>query len=810
MWYDVAMKSGRALAGAQARFGAKHVTRVGSPLGTSFRFQLDNAAGLEYTRLLREKLEATLDRAKAHHAEMISRIEAAKRNAAEETGSVALCSDIASRFKRDVVDHLTTTLRRIETLGHTEERTDPTTGETRVERVNSLEAYKKAMSELDNIRVQNTVTHDVPEDVVAGIDGAIQEIAASLTGGNLLGSAPVPTAYTIEETVYSDKDIGHTGPLLKITLTDPQPVAEGMSSWIDLYRKIAADIGRREGDRVLAVREAEGHRTKSQGTALDLPGLKTRELEELVQFAKDMSLAPELSSAEQGGDLNLAVQTLATPEPGGSYVIINPQTDEREGGPFTTLAAARAEIESRRSQVLPTSRRGAPDEDPWRNVIAAFDISLADDLGNARRSSSRAASGDRYQAILDTTLRSMLGAAISGSHLHGKGDQSRHQTAMRLLRNLIKHDPAQLATFESLLSAAKAAFDRAGKVEISAGATRSYGGLGGEAAAAVSRLMERMVSDADPNADWDQSILLLPTLSDAIQSSLEEANAVGVFSSDTGGSERMTTLRGIQFARVSFEISPALKRAQAEFDRVTKAQISVIVKQLADVSGLFEGAKDQVGAEIARRMQANIKRLSDLLTLFSGGSTAGYQHLLSANHTATSRPRGALVAAGAVHVQPDQADGPARRAAFMEEQLQAAVEPLASIVASGKITVRSVELFERETAIGPVRMSASERSTRDQVTSITSRIEEIKSSHERHQLAQINLVADIPSLVDRMIQMTDVVSTDQVCVPITLPAEGELTESGRRDAITAALQARMGSTLPEDIVDAVLGAIEPL
>jgi hypothetical protein len=230
-------KSGRSTEGAKNRYEGYGVQRIGSPVGTSFRFQLSDDpenGGLEYTLALRRELRTVADRVKVALDDVDEVIKSAKSvGVIVDTSTMQEAEKVRKSLNDNILVPIQSAISFISTLGV------DVNGKTS----NTLDTWKKANDELERSlshQFSHLVKHEFPEDAREQIKEikdhlwTIHTIEAS-EGVRLFGGAPVPTS--------ADVQLGAGGEII-VTLSNPQPVYDPSvrNQWFQLQDSIVSQV----------------------------------------------------------------------------------------------------------------------------------------------------------------------------------------------------------------------------------------------------------------------------------------------------------------------------------------------------------------------------------------------------------------------------------------------------------------------------------------------------------------------------------------------------------------------------------------
>lgn len=190
------------------------IMRVGSPVGTSFRFKLDDNTGLEYTRFLRENMAIVLNIVNGAIDSLSDKIKQAQSSQNHPDSKViSIAQKILNELERNVRDPIKNSLDDVSSLGYHEKDKSGDVDTTKPVQ-NTLDAWHTVNRELASYKTQ---TRESVED-----QGDLNKIKSLYTriedkARNLFGDAPVPTTEVL--TVNDDGEI-------IITLGRPQIVSD--------------------------------------------------------------------------------------------------------------------------------------------------------------------------------------------------------------------------------------------------------------------------------------------------------------------------------------------------------------------------------------------------------------------------------------------------------------------------------------------------------------------------------------------------------------------------------------------------------
>ena len=188
-------KSGRSTEGAQNQYYGYSVHRVGSPVGTSFRFQLSDdpeTGGLEYTRLLRGEIRAVMSRVQSAIDSVSALISAAKvPGTLVDPDTLTLADAIVKGLDEKVLKVMASGLTYINSLGYEEDG----------KKVNTLDVWLKAKDELE--RGTRAVRHDFSPQTQTALKDLRDRVWSSHAspvdeGERIFGAAPIPGAATVK------------------------------------------------------------------------------------------------------------------------------------------------------------------------------------------------------------------------------------------------------------------------------------------------------------------------------------------------------------------------------------------------------------------------------------------------------------------------------------------------------------------------------------------------------------------------------------------------------------------------------------
>ena len=243
--------------------------RLGSPIGSSFRFQISEAEGLAYTKMLRDEMKIVND---AAHNKLEAMRAAVKSSSGARPEDVAEANRIIDTFEHEICDRIRDGLTQVQGLGYRDDQSGAI--------MNSLEAYKMSKRDTErNIKV--IPVHVVSEEIEATISGVIDEIN-SIANSSVWAQVPVPTKQEIRVDVTSkprDSEVAATRVRsVTVVLGDPRPAVTGGKMALELYltapteaaQKIAQSLTGREltpaqAENAIAqgVRQMVSHRLES-------------------------------------------------------------------------------------------------------------------------------------------------------------------------------------------------------------------------------------------------------------------------------------------------------------------------------------------------------------------------------------------------------------------------------------------------------------------------------------------------------------------------------------------------------------------
>jgi hypothetical protein len=779
VWMDVAMKSGRGT-GATAQFLPKLIRRVGSPVGISFRFQVSEAEGLAYTQLLRDKMETVRERSLAYERLMEEYIANAQRGTINQRRALDLCNKLLARFKSEVTGAITTGISRVNSLGYMDESSN--------RRVNSAEAYKRALSNFSDWRQTTTQEYDVDPGVLdslkASLDRVSQIFNPRVGNGemNIPGSAPVPTDYRLTRVNEEGADV----PAYKLTLLSPQPVSVALRSWANVYRRAAFEIAKLEGARITQRLVPLPKRAPTE--QILTPGAQAQDTPFLVALVsyilKEMTINPKRIGMPPGPDVALS-------DPGVASALLRTATLERSRKRIERLSDADATAELQGSI-----------ESIARVLAAGEEGGISEDLNRIRN------------VIMDAAT------------------------------------PASFREFNRLLADAKREYNPTGAARVKGGGqgvgaeaelpgAPSYAGMTPEAQDAIRRIERRVDDLARTVADeampedtagsmsaWPDLISSLPTLREALQTSLSLgiSQMISIVKMGETTSERARIAEVAPHIDLEIDTSQ-IDSARSQFIGEMDRAVSAIVNELKGVEQVLSDSRAPYMQRLTGLVGEVITVINDMLGLLRGASAPDYvipsrSHLSNSRNYNYSRTPSKYV--GITSVTEDTGDLVARRAADIVTNTLTALEPIEAIVTLGKVTAR----------VEGTAVPGGARSDLEREAKAREELENIRTSHERDQFMRIPgfPISDayIPEKIDEMVQATFSLALDEVVVPIIVPDievlgpdetvspadDREIGERSRaaKEARDTAIQRlttlRAGGDVPDDAQPLVSAAIE--
>jgi hypothetical protein len=243
--------------------------RLGSPIGSSFRFQISEAEGLAYTKMLRDEMGIVKDRAYNMLDAMRAEIKGSANARAEDLDEA---TRIVDTFEREICMRIKDGIEQVQSLGYRDEKTGII--------MNSLEAYKSNKAYAEQ-RFEVRPVHAVSEQIESTISGVIEEIDR-IANTSVWSQVPVPTKQEIRVDVTSlPSDTGEAKTRARsvtVVLGEPRPAASGGKAALELYltapteaaQKLARalsgkDLSSNAAERAIAqgVRQGVAHRLES-------------------------------------------------------------------------------------------------------------------------------------------------------------------------------------------------------------------------------------------------------------------------------------------------------------------------------------------------------------------------------------------------------------------------------------------------------------------------------------------------------------------------------------------------------------------
>lgn len=219
--------------------------RLGSPIGSSFRFQISEAEGLAYTKMLRDEMKIVNDKAYSKLDAMRRVVESAKGARPED---IAEAHHIIETFEREICERIRDGIAQVQGLGYHDERTGVI--------MNSLEAHKTSKRDAER-HIKVIPAHAVSDDVEATISGLIEEVD-QIANSSVWAQVPVPTKQEIRVDVTSkpsgSEEAATRVRSVTVALGAPRPAISGGKMALELYltapteaaQKIAQTLARRD------------------------------------------------------------------------------------------------------------------------------------------------------------------------------------------------------------------------------------------------------------------------------------------------------------------------------------------------------------------------------------------------------------------------------------------------------------------------------------------------------------------------------------------------------------------------------------
>jgi len=226
--------SGRSTEGARNQYYGHGIDRVGSPVGTSFRFQLSDSptdGGLEYTLLLRREMRSVLSAVQSACQEIGDLIKAAEKLGTQvDAATISSAKGILAGLEKSVRNPIQTGLNFVSNLGYEDAEGN---------KVNTLDVWTNAKEELD--RSAYSVKHEFAPDIRASIKRVRDQIWSlhSHEGADserIFGVAPLPGAANVS--------VGNGGRII-VTFSNPMPAhrPESRMRWASVQTDVIDKIG---------------------------------------------------------------------------------------------------------------------------------------------------------------------------------------------------------------------------------------------------------------------------------------------------------------------------------------------------------------------------------------------------------------------------------------------------------------------------------------------------------------------------------------------------------------------------------------
>ena len=278
-------KSGRSTEGAQNQYYGYGIDRVGSPVGTSFRFQLSDSptdGGLEYTLLLRREMRSVLDVVQTACQDIKDLIGAAEKPGAQvDAETIRSAKSILSGLEKSVRDPIQTGINFVSNLGYED---------AEGKKVNTLDVWLKAKEELD--RGAYSVKHDFSPDIREAIKRIRDQIWSlhaheGEDGERIFGVAPLPGAAKVE--------VGHGGRII-VTFSNPIPAhrPESRTRWASVQTAVIDSISEIISSSVLRI-TGSAPRPESVEVIEDAP--RARAVKRIMSDAKNRVRTRTLSDS---------------------------------------------------------------------------------------------------------------------------------------------------------------------------------------------------------------------------------------------------------------------------------------------------------------------------------------------------------------------------------------------------------------------------------------------------------------------------------------------------------------------------------
>ena len=770
VWMDVAMKSGRGT-GATAKFLPKLIRRVGSPVGTSFRFQLSEESGLEYTRILRQNMQTVGERAEGYLTLMEDMLSRAKGDTINQSRAVALCEKMRDEYKAHVLGAINLGISRVNTLGYSDE--------SGRRRRNSAEAYKDALNKFSDWRQTTTQEYDVDGVILERLRGTLQRIDQifnpRVEGGerNIPGGAPVPTAYTLARTSAEGDEV----PAYTLQLRDPQPVDSAIADWAGVYRQAAYEIAKLEGSRIAMLRA---------------PAPKAAPTEQVIVTQQTAQSGPRRQALVNYimSELEISLDRVGIDpsELGGA------STFTLDDGAVALAVLTTAALDRDMRRVRGLSPEDAVEE--LRRAVEEIALSMA--------------SGDKGAIAPDLSR-------IQGVITDAATPQSAREMG-RLAREAQEERRTQGAG-----ASTRSTF--AGMTPEASQATAQIERRFSEIARTVSDQAIPQ-SEVSTTGQWVDMISTLPTLGEALQTAvgLGVSEMVSVIKMGETQQERVRTFIAAPHIDLSIDTSQ-LESARRAFVSDMDSASSSLSAELKEVAAEIRQSDTPYMRRLVGLVDEVTTVLDDLMGLLRGASAPDYV-IPSRSHLANSRnynyARSMSKYVGITSVNQDTGDLVARRAADIVTNILIALEPIAAIVFTGKVVAR----------VAGTEVPGGSRSDLEAESKAREALENIRTSHERDQFRSIpgfpNSDAYMDDRLGNMIQATMSLAMDDVVVPIVVPdvmvpepGDGvvpddtrELAERAvdarraRDESIRALTSLTNGRDVPEDAQPLVAAALE--